>query len=244
MTYSSPLNDAGHAQPHLRQGTVCPLRQGTVCPLRQGTVSAQLPSPYDDGSYQAQIGAPKGKTIGSNCQCDAECDFRIKESFCDVGRCSCLPGFKGFTGALECSKLRIGDRCGSDLDCSLAIANSICDNSGFCACPTGFAVTRNGCEELELGSRCTESEDCSTAVANSECTGNRCVCQTDFVETADGECRGCNVDEVLFPQGASSASCYYASEDDQNWQAARDICQARGMDLVSIHNSEEESFVA
>ncbi|CAG0902271.1 unnamed protein product [Cyprideis torosa] len=178
----------------------------------------------NNASQIPQIVAPKGKTIGSNCQCDAECDFRIRESFCDGGRCSCLPGFKGFTGALECSKLRIGDRCGSDLDCSLAIANSICDNSGFCACPTGFAVTRNGCEE---------SEDCSTAVANSECTGNRCVCQTDFVETADGECRG-----------ASSASCYYASEDDQTWQAARDICQARGMDLVSIHNSEEESFVA
>ncbi|CAG0909911.1 unnamed protein product, partial [Cyprideis torosa] len=93
----------------------------------------------------SQIVAPRGKAIGSSCRCDAECDFRIRESFCDDGRCSCLPGFKGFTGALECSKLRIGDRCGSDLACSLAIPNSICDNSGFCACPTGFAVTRNGC---------------------------------------------------------------------------------------------------
>ncbi|CAG0897634.1 unnamed protein product [Cyprideis torosa] len=183
----------------------------------------------------SQIVAPKGKTIGSTCQCDAECNFRIEESFCDDGRCSCEIGFKGFTGALECSKLRIGDRCGSDLDCSLAIANSICDNSGFCACPTGFAVTRNGCEE---------NAECSTAVANSECTGNRCVCQTDFVETADGKCGGCNVDEELYPEGASSASCYFASDNELTWQEAREICQARGMDLVSLHSSEEETFVA
>ena len=100
----------------------------------------------------------------------------------------------------------LGQPCRGDQDCSAISADTVCSGEGRCVCREGLQEVAGGvCRPYPHPSQpCRRYEDCRGGAEHSRCSDNVCVCESQFMNVNDTECRLPGLTEAC----TSSNQCY------------------------------------
>ncbi|MBT9556891.1 MAG: FG-GAP repeat protein [Myxococcales bacterium] len=188
--------------------------------------------PPDTGKQDAET--PDTSVVDPGDSDDAEAPTPCDPNPCSNGgvcvavagdaTCECKPGFIGLTCAVyDCDSLGCDDgmpcttdTCSPESGCSHLLD---CDDGDACTADMCFPAF--GCQHFSTVS-CTDGDDCTSDTCDSA-TGD-CIHGPRVVTTTNG-------------------SRYLACSMPLTWDAAREVCRAEGMNLVTVGGEAEQAVV-